>query len=301
MTQQRILTREPLYRQVTARKWYPGGHQLPPNISPHRGVRPERSGGNNTVRPSPGFTPLHLAVWRGYYDIVLLLLERPRIEVNKVDDIRSTISGGTTYGTSSQIPRPSPRDRSVDVKVPSGRGWAPLHGAVVRKDYRILRILLGDERIDVNILTIGGETPLWLGVRHDSVSAVRLLLAHPKTHISLATGSILHFAIPCAVRPVIEVLLEDKRIDVNSLDRNRRTALHIAASLGMMDAIQSLLGRKDIDVGMLDGQGREARDLALPRFPEVAKCLTVKQILENNGIEYLDLAIGIGNERKKAG
>ncbi|KAG0636755.1 ankyrin repeat-containing domain protein, partial [Tuber brumale] len=255
----------------------------------------------NRSWPSPGFTALHLAVWKGYYDIVRLLLECPRIEVNKVDGIRRAELEGTTYSTSSLIPRLSPRDRRANVQVPSRRGWAALHGAVARNDSRILRILLGDERIDVNILTIEGETPLWVGVSFDSVSAVRLLLAHPETHISLATGSILHFAIPCAVRPVIEALLEDKRIDVNSLDRNQRTALHIAASLGSIDAIQSLLGRKDIDVGMLDGQGREARDLALPRFPEVARCLTVKQIVENKGIQYLDLAIEPGMDERRWG
>ncbi|PWW79390.1 ankyrin, partial [Tuber magnatum] len=143
--------------------------------------------------------------------------------------------------------------------------------------------LLGDKRIDVNVLTLGGETALCKSARSNNTFGVRLLLAHPRIQIHLGTQSILHFALPWATKAVMETLLEDKRIDVNLVDKEQRTALHLAAYLGRIDVIQLLLDRDDTDVEKLDGDGLSARGLALSNYPEFARCFTIKKIVENKG------------------
>lgn len=205
----------------------------------------------------PDFTALHLAVWCGYDDIVQLFLECPRIDVNRVDNIQGTVSEPTPPDSNNRLMATFIAPKLLSLRIPLRRGWAPLHGAVLRTDCRILRTLIADERTDVNVLSLQGETALCMSVRFNNTFAVRLLLAHPKIQIHLGVRSILHFAIPLATKAVVEILLEDKRIDVNSVDESQRTALHIAAFLGRADVIQSLLDRDGIDAERFDG--RDAR------------------------------------------
>ncbi|CUS08738.1 unnamed protein product [Tuber aestivum] len=148
-----------------------------------------------------------------------------------------------------------------------------LHVAVTQNDCGMLRILLGHAGVDVTHSRYRYHT-------------TRLLLAHGDRQIHKATESILHFAIPCAVKSVVEILLGDGRIDVNFPDENRRTALHIAASAGKMHVVQLLLAHRDIDMGKLDGGGSSRRALALCGFPETARCITVVQIARRKMLEY---------------
>jgi len=183
------------------------------------------------------------------------------------------------------------------VRVPLRRGWAPLHGAVAQDDCRILRILLAYAATDVNVVSADMETPLFTSVRLGNEFAVRLLLAHHETNICMETKSILHFAVSVARKSMIQILLENTRIDVNLRDGNQKTALHMAASNGRMDAVELLLGHIDTEMERLDGEGFSGRDLALPSFPEVARYITMVQIAGRREIEYLDIASESGNRR----
>ncbi|CUS08186.1 unnamed protein product [Tuber aestivum] len=241
----------------------------------------------------PDFTALHLAVWSGYDDIVPLFLESPRIDVNRVDNIQGTVLEAISSDSNTRVMATFVGSTILSLRIPLRRGWAPLHGAVLWNDCIILRALLRDERTDVNVLSLEGETALCMSVRFNNTFAVRLLLAHPKIQIHLGVRSILHFAVPWATKAVMEILLEDKRIDVNLVDQGQRTALHLAAALGRADVVESLLDRDGIDAEILDEEGRSAMGLLLSRAPKLARWFTIKLILENKGIEYLDLELGL--------
>ncbi|RPA88499.1 ankyrin [Choiromyces venosus 120613-1] len=253
----------------------------------------------------PDFTALHLAVWNGYDNIVRLLLACPRTAVNRVDNIQRTTAEVMRYDRNNFLIGTFLAGRMVTVRVPLRAGWAPLHGAVARGDPTVLGALLKDERIDVNILSIRGETPLCMSIRFHNEHAVRLLLAHPKIDIHLGTESILHFAIPYAFaeKSIIKILLEDKRIDVNLADKSGRTALHFAASALQGDLVYLLLSHNEIDVEKLTARGLSARDLVLPNLPELARCFTIRQIVRSKRMEYLDLAFepGIGEIKRRYG
>ncbi|RPA99782.1 ankyrin [Choiromyces venosus 120613-1] len=252
----------------------------------------------------PDFTALHLAVWNGYDNIVRLLLACPRIAVNRVDNLPQTVvSEIMRYDNNISLIGTFLSDRILGLRVPVRTGWAPLHGAVARKDSSILKILLKDERIDVNILTIGGETPLCMGIRLHNKQAVRLLLAHPKIDIHLGSESILHLAVLQAEKSTFEILLEDKRIDVNLTDKDGKTALHFAAGALEVDLVYLLLSHNEIDVEKLTACGLSARDLVLPNLPELARCFTIRQIVRSKRMEYLDLAFepGIGEIKRRYG
>ncbi|RPA91994.1 ankyrin [Choiromyces venosus 120613-1] len=237
----------------------------------------------------PDFTALHLAVWNGFDDIVKLFLACPRTAVNLVQNAR----GPMTDGSNNRALGTFVGERIFGVEVALRSGWAPIHGAVVRKDPKILIILLQDERVDVNILSCERETPLFLAVKFHNKLAVRLLLAIAKNRAPLAIDGILHMAVPWAGTSMVEILLQDSRVDVNWTNHDQRTALHIAASVYRVDLIRLLLNHKKIDVGKFDERESSARDLVLPDLPAVARWFTVRQILDNKGMAYLDPATDI--------
>ncbi|RPA91978.1 ankyrin [Choiromyces venosus 120613-1] len=88
---------------------------------------------------------------------------------------------------------------------------------------------------------MNGETPLFLAVILANKAVIRLLLAHPKTHMRHWRGSILHLAAFRARKSVLHTLLENKRVDVNETNKRQRTALHVAASSGLENVIRLLL------------------------------------------------------------
>ncbi|RPA91980.1 ankyrin [Choiromyces venosus 120613-1] len=242
----------------------------------------------------PDFTALHLAVWNGYEDMVRLLLACPRVAVNKVDNIPGPMIERFPRHSNRRILRSSLWGLQAIVGIPLTKGWAPLHGAVDRGDQAILSILLENERVDVNILNIMGETPLWMAVGIGDRVSTRQLLLHPRIQTKLGTESILYHAIPFAEKSMIEIIMQIGRLDINAGNNQwQSTALHRAASFGRSDVVEMLLCRNDIDIRRLDQQGYSARALALGRFPEISRRLAVWEI-EHSGMRYLDLALRPG-------
>ena len=82
---------------------------------------------------------------------------------------------------------------------------------------------------------------------------------------------------------MIEIFLEDRRIDINLLHANKKTVFHIAASKDRMNAVQLLLAHRDAEIKGL-GEGLVGRDLTLPTFPEVARYFTMVQMAGRRGI-----------------
>ncbi|RPA91984.1 ankyrin [Choiromyces venosus 120613-1] len=232
-----------------------------------------------------GFAVLHLAVSRRDIDVLRLLLTCPRIAVNQV-----------LTGEREELEREQQLVPLLREIYDAGRGgWAPLHWAVNGGDPTIIKSLLDDERVDVNLDSGLGDTALGFAVRRDKTLAVDMLLAHPKINVQQEDGvSILYQAIFYAGRSTIKLLLESSKIDVNSPNIHGGTALHLAVNSGKAHIIPILLGCKEIEVGALDSEGRSARDLALPYYPEIARALSAREILGYNRLDYLDLAIESG-------
>ncbi|KAG0639960.1 ankyrin repeat-containing domain protein [Tuber brumale] len=244
------------------------------------------------------FGSLHLAVWNGYSDVVRLLLECPGIAVNQANN-----------HPPASLAQPSERDQEIlymvmsdeveGLSVPGGGGWAPLHGAVYLADPTILAILLGDERVDVNILSGTGYTPLRMSVGSVEMLPICMLLAHPKIQVHLEDGTILHFAAVSAEESTIELLLNTRNIGLNATNKNGKTALHLAAYHGRVGVVELLLGCRGLEIGKLDAGGRSARDCAIPKYPEIARALTIGEIARRKRMEYLDLAITSGEGRNR--
>ncbi|RPA91983.1 ankyrin, partial [Choiromyces venosus 120613-1] len=200
------------------------------------------------------FAALHLAVWNMDVDVLRLLLTCPRIAVNQVSTDEQAETDPAEWEREQRLLRTLRDDIRDGECIPIRGGWAPLHRTVNLDDSTLLRILLEDERTDINVQGLAGETALRIAISSGNIRAVGILLTQPKIQAQGDSGSILHYPILSGNRSMVQFLLGFKKIDVNFGNETGKTALHFAALFGMTDIITMLLGCKEIEVGALDSE-----------------------------------------------
>ncbi|RPA91991.1 ankyrin, partial [Choiromyces venosus 120613-1] len=134
----------------------------------------------------------------------------------------------------------------------------PLHWAVYVGDRIMLRSLLDDERVDVNIHSSDDETALHVAIQFVNGIAVHMLLADPKIQVQDNGISILHFAVFCGNRSMVQLLLESNKMDVNFEITNGVTPLILAVFLRDAHIIRILLRCENIEVGAVNSEGNTA-------------------------------------------
>ncbi|PWW71635.1 ankyrin, partial [Tuber magnatum] len=126
-----------------------------------------------------------------------------------------------------------------------------LHRAVFVADETIVRSLLDDPRVDVNLGDRRQNTPLHLAARRGYEPVLRMLLDCPRVNVNAlnAAGCTpLAFAVDGSTEEIIGMLISNSRVDVNLPDPNLQTPLCIAAKRARYSAVKLLLEREDLDV-----------------------------------------------------
>ena len=165
-------------------------------------------------------TPLHLAISKGFDDIVKLLL-----------------------------------DKKADVNLKNSYGNTPLHVAVSVGNDNLIKLLL-DKKADVNAKGSGDDTPLHIAIRKGYYDVAKLLLDR-KADINLKNrygNTPLHVAILNGSKSFASLLIE-KGADVNVVNNDKNTPLSIIATIpdnnisGYDEIIKLLLkkGAKEVD------------------------------------------------------
>ena len=88
------------------------------------------------------------------------------------------------------------------------------------------------------------ETLLHYAVSGGCVEVVKLLLGDPRVDVRALSKrgcSFLHYAAIEGHVEVVKLLLEDPRVDVRTVDEGGWSALHFAAQKGFVDAVSLLL------------------------------------------------------------
>ncbi|GBN68931.1 Ankyrin-2 [Araneus ventricosus] len=163
-----------------------------------------------------GKTPLFCAVMRGHLEVVKLILNHYKIEVNSKDKY----------------------DKSC------------LYLAAVKGYKTIVQALLRHPKIDVNAKYICHDhfTPLHIAVEKNQMEIVAALLSHPNINVNIKNRLFEHTPLHTAANhgyvDILELILTHPKINVNVKDKSGRTALQVAMHNKHESCVQVLLNTR---------------------------------------------------------
>ena len=136
-----------------------------------------------------GNTPLHIACNAGNYDLVALLLSIKSIDVNvRNDDGYTPLHYACKNDQNGQVKTVELlllNRLTLDVNVPNDDGLTPLHLACMYGLTKVVKLLLLEPNIDIDIEDRQGRTPLMLAKQNNHSITIRQFEKGTKTCIVL--------------------------------------------------------------------------------------------------------------------
>ena len=186
-------------------------------------------------------TALHMAVYHGKREAVRLLLADPRVDVNQKDLHGCTVLMVAVSENKITLLILLLKQPSIEVNLASSVGFTALHTAAYDGNKEAVKLLLADPRVDVNCKGLDSIPPLTLATRDIGfVDTFQLLLADERVEVnSVALFNLVSEGITLEATPllaatwsnnfkVVKLLLDNKRVDVNWMNRKGYSALHMA-------------------------------------------------------------------------
>jgi TPR repeat protein len=191
-------------------------------------------------------------------------------------------------------------DKKLDVNATSNNLSTPLTLAIEKGDVTVAKLLLKNSA-NINLKFKNDSTPLQLAVLKGNREMVELLLnnnADPNTLSSKRTTPLI-VAVTSGREDLTDILLP-KVSDLNLAGANHMTALHFAVLSGHSKMVEKLVAQKGINLNSVDSGGNTPLALAIQQNnPELAKYLAGSKCnlkaVNNKGKSILDLAKDSGN------
>lgn len=221
----------------------------------------------NAVDSSSHRTALHFAAQGGHTSIILALLKIPNIDVNAADNV----------------------------------GETPLADAVRGLHFECVRVLLDDERVNVNAsVTLGklGKTTvlgLCLILKNTSSQILDALLSHPRIQLvsvvdAETMNNEMHLASIGDHSNAVRVFRSDTSVDINAKNETGSTALLLACKAGNCEVVKVLLESLTVDVNMANSSGETPLFAAL--VAEKADCAELL-LLDSNHVVNINYCISV--------
>jgi ankyrin repeat protein len=198
-------------------------------------------------------TALHIAAGRGREDVVRYLTsEIDGVDINAVDIYGLSPLHAAVARQHYDVLKILSSHALANLNVQGEHGEGVLHKVCSRGDSIACGILMASsERVDVNLKNSRGASALFLACAYGNVEVAALLLEHPDIDVESrdAQGyTPLHFSAFRGHTEVVALLLQHPHIDVNSRNNENLTPLHGAAFQGNIEVTALLLTHPDIQI-----------------------------------------------------
>jgi ankyrin repeat protein len=192
----------------------------------------------------------------GNVNLVRKLLKTANIDVNKGDVTRNPLKNGwTPFKIACQkghieIVKLLMQDKRVDINNESGNGWTPLQEACFGGHVEIVKLLLEDKRIVIN--NEKADNALNAALLKGNVKIIKLLLEDGRIDVNNAD---IHgwtpFCKACSEGniEIVRLLIKHKNIDVNKPILSGETAFNIACQNGYIEIVKLLMSDNLVDLG----------------------------------------------------
>ncbi|KKT23685.1 MAG: hypothetical protein UW09_C0003G0207 [candidate division TM6 bacterium GW2011_GWF2_43_87] len=208
-----------------------------------------------------GFTPLFSAVQGGNLDVISYLIDVAKADVNAVDQWGTTPLHKAIRSNQLEAVKLLVK-KGADVNQKTKHFGTPLFSAAEKGNLEIMRYLIEDEHVDVNVKVDDSEnfTPLHNAVTFHKLDAVKFLI---KKGADVNQGNWrlmtpLFFAVRDANLAIVRCLVEEGKADVNSVNEWKETPLFLAGRADKDLEIVKYLIEKGADVGVKNNKNETA-------------------------------------------
>lgn len=157
------------------------------------------------------------------------------------------------------------RGCNLDIQTEKGH---LLHLAVQCRSARIVKILLGTGKCNVNFNDSTGRTPLHQATQSYQEDIILQLLKDPNCDVNEESDlreTVLHTAIMQESLTIVKMVLESGRCNVNIVDTQGNTPLHTAMQCRSTQIFEMLLKTREYDVNVADTLGNTLLHTAIRR------------------------------------
>ena len=201
------------------------------------------------------------------------------VDVN-VSDEQATLLVYAVYGGYADIVKVLLEQPNVDVNLAQTGGATPLYLATTLGHVEIVRLLLGARGINVNLATSEGATPLMIAAQKGREEVMKLLLAVPGIELDAQKGdraTALYMAVQIGFPGIVKQLVR-AGADVNLPLSNGMTPLSNAAGAGHIEIVKILLQVPGVRVNQPTDVGLAPLSLAALRgHKEIVRLLIRKR------------------------
>ncbi len=214
-------------------------------------------------------TPLHAAVNSRHIEIVEMLLNDPRVEVDveDADGMTPLIIGARHPKNGLKYMDMLLKTMKVDFNKKSITNRSVLLDAAADYRWYLVKRLMKEDGIDLNIQDKEGNTALFYAVESKDDKMVYELLINKKdkidTNIQNNDGNTaLIYAAGLGLTKIACMLLTCSRTNPNIQNNDKQTALHYAVFNDNDDIVYHLLMNKKTKMDLRDSEGKTPKDLA---------------------------------------
>eukprot|EP00028_Trichosphaerium_sp_Am-I-7-wt_P005079 CAMPEP_0168534178 /NCGR_PEP_ID=MMETSP0405-20121227/17683_1 /TAXON_ID=498012 /ORGANISM="Trichosphaerium sp, Strain Am-I-7 wt" /LENGTH=676 /DNA_ID=CAMNT_0008560711 /DNA_START=477 /DNA_END=2504 /DNA_ORIENTATION=+ len=250
------------------------------------------------------FPPIHRAARLGQLDKLHLLLDQNPDSLYTTDAKSRSTPLHLAIKYSQLEASKLLIERGADVNARDAQGKSPIHWAATRTTKDYIELFIGDKRADLLSTDVKGRTVLHVAVLYGCVATItRLLDLLPSSSANLKTKETrtpLLLTIRYGKKEAEQALLQSDKVNVDIVDKKKRSPLHHAAKAGLVDTLNRLLARNP-NLELRDMHGRTALHYAaeLGSSPCTLALLRAKarvDAIDNVGHTALHLAAQRGHD-----